>query len=555
MRKLNPNTILNGKYIIESIKGEAANMIIYNAFDLVMREAVIIYEFYPKNFVRRLDENDDLLVESDKENQFIKLLARFEENVAQKAKKTSDEFVKNYFRENNTGYLVVSHNIKIAKEKNSKARIILGMLAVIVVVEVGILIWTSNKNLAGNENNSDKKKQQVDEIFQQAENKNKKSSTRKSCSQEELLEIIRNKSGYELFGALKGKNDPVFSDGRDDSLYGKYYYEIPVTDGSMKFFTMPCEDLKSFVCEDFDGDGYNEIFALMRNMNKDYDISLWFSNGEETYDVKENTDYDYGEWYSNCKGIVSHKGLKTIQYGDKKHLESYYYVDYAIAGGYSGDLGANTYCIEDGRIINISTLQSGIVVENGVDDNIIAYNIHDKCQYTANDYGKPYDYVNVWTENESLKNGAYSNILINETQKTDIYYINGKYNEYLAHKATDGELKNINGFDEQIKSVVDTIKQLSFSQNDKVVSMMDIDKPYNVEIDSVYISENDKVYVNMNIECYPDFEESVGSYKENIENFKHVVRANAVFSLVNNSMEFETMYPGFKANTLGCFDR
>lgn len=564
MSKLKPYTILNGKYIIENFVDEKDNEIIYKATDLVMREDVIIHEFFPCDLADRLSDNGELIIKNNTQNKFFDKLSEFEKDIAIKVQHSSEENIKNYFRENNTGYLVVTENKKTSRKKKLITRVILGILVITIVIESGMILYKGNEN----DNSFGDRKNTIDSFMDDTDESTEKINvegkifdnniveheivTKKQYSATELLAIIHEKSGYELFGSAIGKNDKRLFDWND--MYGPYYYEV-ITDEyngfSQRFFVAPSPGYDAYLYDDFDNDGEKELFALMRNLNKDYDISLWFSNGMDTYRMKTTTEYDYNDWDNDeCNSYISCKGLRIIQYGNNKHVIIDYGVEYNEPGGSYEDLGSDIYCIDQGVVTNVSDLKSGIVVEVGVDNYIVASNMNDNKNF--GEYTATYAYKIISYRGELEE---YKNIDLNMQNKTDVYYLNGKYNEYLAHKVSEDELVSINNYDESINNLKEVINDLYFSPVKQTYGVGDGSEPYDMSIESVYISENDKLYVNCNIDCYTDGWKNIVRDEWNRFGIsEQTVQVNAVFSINNNKMRFITMYPGFREETSGVFE-
>lgn len=565
MHELGANTILNGKYIIEASIISKEDVIIYKATDLILREEVFIHEFCPGNVVARSTDSDEIILKNITQQQYFEKLSEFENGIVEKVQKQKDTIVKNYFRENNTGYLVVVENKKTVRKNRLVMSVVLGVLALIIASELGLLLFKKMQNDNGNAVIKDEGKENIELLLNEeeeiisedgdtavlADEKNVElTENKKQYSQEELLEMIHKESGYELFGT-PGKND-ISCDWREN-IYGKRGYEFYTDEFEgykMKFIVAPSLGYDAYIYDDFDGDGEKELFALMRNIDKDYDIRLWFSNGADTYEVEKTKEYDYSDWdHSDFNSYISCKGLKSIQYGNTKHLVVDYGLDFNEPGGRYEDIGADIYCIDNGIVTNISDLQSGIDVEEGVDGNIVIYNMQDNKDF--GEFAATYEYKIIrYNGNRE----AYKNIDLNNLSKTDIYYLNGKYNEYLAHKASEDELSSITNYDESINELKEVIKDLYFSPVKQTYGVGDGSEPYDMSVDSIYISDNDKIYVNCIMYCYSDGWKDIGRDEWDMMSIsENTVYANAVFSLSNGKMQFLTMYPGFRKETSGVF--
>ena len=115
-RALILGTILNGKYRIERIVGEGGFGITYQATDLLIDETVAIKEYFPSTLASR-DTTDELTTELTiiTGNNFVSFengLSKFEKEASNLAKLQNIKGivkVKNFFRENNTGYMVMEY--------------------------------------------------------------------------------------------------------------------------------------------------------------------------------------------------------------------------------------------------------------------------------------------------------------------------------------------------------------------------------------------------------------------------------------------------------------
>lgn len=108
--------MLNGKYRVESVLGEGGFGITYLAVDTFMNEAVAIKEYFPSLFVTRDTtfgiSSQITVITGENEIDYEKGLTRFEKEVANLAKFQSVSgivSVKSFFKENNTGYMVMEY--------------------------------------------------------------------------------------------------------------------------------------------------------------------------------------------------------------------------------------------------------------------------------------------------------------------------------------------------------------------------------------------------------------------------------------------------------------
>lgn len=115
-RTLKAGTILNNKYLIETILGEGGFGITYRAKDTILNEIVAIKEYFPSMLGTRdtasISNNEITLIKESDKIAYEKGLQRFGEEAANLAKFNSEPgivSVKNYFHENNTGYMVMEY--------------------------------------------------------------------------------------------------------------------------------------------------------------------------------------------------------------------------------------------------------------------------------------------------------------------------------------------------------------------------------------------------------------------------------------------------------------
>lgn len=111
--QLMPGMILNERYIIGTTLGIGGFGITYKAYDTVLSIVVAIKEFYPARLVNRgVGEKKVGIFSGEKEEEYNRLLARFQKEAQNMAKFSKEQDIVNiydYIEENDTAYIVMEY--------------------------------------------------------------------------------------------------------------------------------------------------------------------------------------------------------------------------------------------------------------------------------------------------------------------------------------------------------------------------------------------------------------------------------------------------------------
>ncbi|MEN8166128.1 MAG: serine/threonine protein kinase, partial [Pseudomonadota bacterium] len=107
---LPPNTVIDC-YVIMKLVASGGFSLIYLAEDEDTQDEVIIKEFLPKKLARRGDHNQVEVIDEKHTDNFNRSLRLFYQEIKVLASLRHPNIVqvRGFFRENNTGYLVMDH--------------------------------------------------------------------------------------------------------------------------------------------------------------------------------------------------------------------------------------------------------------------------------------------------------------------------------------------------------------------------------------------------------------------------------------------------------------
>lgn len=299
---LNINTILNGKYIIESVVETTDSYIVYKATDLLIREEVIIREFYYDVACSRdLFQSDSIIVDDVNKNNYELRMNFFKSQASSMARDTKNYVTKNFFYENNTAYVVlVEVKSKVKKNSNKKINIlaVVGILIILACVLLAIKGFSKGEK----EETEQSDEGETNEIINATvvmENNEKKD---KAID----LTLVENNLKLELENAISGDIiKTFFGDFNDD---GKYEMWATVWDKE----GVPYNDIMGTIdswklAQNCEANSYG------LDIGKEYkQIQIWYVDEKTADMIDDFVSMKLTEEYVNGKS--SHWGEDTFYY-------------------------------------------------------------------------------------------------------------------------------------------------------------------------------------------------------------------------------------------------
>lgn len=455
-------TILNGKYIIDDVIQVTDVYMEYNAVDLVIKEEVTIRElFLMYNCCRNIEESDNIFTNNNSE--FIRKMDEFKYNAAAMARRSEGIFAKNFFYENNTGYIVFSKNRnrgKIIDSSSTIRNLLIGLLVILIAI-VALLLSTKKGH----------------ELMRSLTGKtNEQEST---ANEETNAGTTGNNSGDSA-----AENPETSDKTSDGSVISEAEY-LEMYNGSNNLY------IREYLYDDFDNNGTYEIFMVKsaaenwKNQIEELEERMKSSatiDDEEQYKKLKNENYSL--WYADKNGEYK---LTEVVEGETWQKPLYN--------------GLEKVAQESEKHV---LLHSGF--SNGAWGSWVSKS---PCEifYGVNDSGTAYEIQKFEDSVAEVENGMilmsveeYGNFFIPEPGFTGwmvypLIYKDGKYTEIASVEVDKRILHFVNNWDVINEKILNILQNEGYENGPfgELASEIDL---YNTTIDSVLYGDGGKLYIN-----------------------------------------------------------
>lgn len=348
---------------------------------------------------------------------------------------------------------------------------------VLLGVVVALLLESGQKKITESKSESITNKSEDCTVIEQDELNN--DEEKPLLSDAELMDYVLKYTGKEIYQKDTYQKDTYYEDLVKE--YGYYYPQF------------------NYIIDDFDGDGYNEICALLNDKKTSEsdtvtDVYLFYSNGYDCnlYLSNGTTPYSSDEQTLDMEVDSFSYRINPVQFGDKIHIE---------VVGYTLHLeGTEIYSV----IFSVTDMKrvSGddCYVCEGMDEHAV---IVDMDTYLMIDGQKRF-------------------------MEQDVYYLNGKYQTFSIDKLSESDISFENYSEEKSKAEND-IRKYSVAPNYIYDCVQE--NPY---IYDIYISDNDKLYVDYQLNAFFEDTKKPAVYEKMI----------AEYQINENSIKYLGIMPG-----------
>lgn len=350
-------------------------------------------------------------------------------------------------------------------------------------------------------------------------------------TEEELIALIEKNSGYSVVP-------------EEDSSYRLNDY--------MQFQL----DYKYRLYEDFDGDGYKELFAyvcleeLENSYNDSYPYAisntrLWYSDGNNTYQITPSA-YEYvlnqEDLFSGSEQMIVPVGLNLLRFGRMQDVCEVY----ADERYQETQLLCQTYHIENDMITPIIKFQP-MALGRDNEDKPLVYNFDTSplsMDFHSFDEAFRSDY----------KGKNWKQWLYYLYTNYYIYELDEKYYIYDVTELTDSDLSGYENFSEITQNIENAMRCSTYAEVDFSLWW---NSPYDVRREKAYLSDNDMVYINYSLFTQPDVteeEDEMWNYPSKDPSNKQEFELTAVFSINENTLYLECLMPGWMDNGISIYN-